>query len=255
MGLFSSIGDALGGLGKSKNKSKAVNEPWSAQKPYLTGGFEKAENWLNQANQNNENILSGWQQQLGATQGGLGGAVPAASNLNSFFANPDLLNPETNQYLAQNIDALGNAITQQTGRNQNQIRQQAAQVGAFGGGRQGVAEGLNAEAATQAFAEGSARMLLDNYNQRIAQMQAQQQYLPQLAQLSMMPGMVQEDIGRDQQGMDMDNLMRYWQIVGSNNWGGTTTGSQSNQMSPIQMFQGVSNGMGGLAKAGMVGGG
>lgn len=242
MGLFSSISKGLTGLGESKGESKTVSEPWSAQKPYLTGGFEKAENWLNQANQRNENILSGWQQQLGAAQGGLGGAVPAASNLNSFFANPDLLNPETNQYLSQNIDALGNAITQQTGRNQNQIRQQAVQAGAFGGGRQGVAEGLNAEAATQAFAEGSARMLLDNYNQRMAQMQTQQQYLPQLAQLSMMPGMVQEDIGRDQQGMDMDNLMRYWQIVGSNNWGGTTTGSQTNQMSPVDMFSKVTGG-------------
>jgi hypothetical protein len=153
-----------------------------------------------------------------------------------------MLSPESNPYLAQNINALGNAITQQTGRNQNQIRQQAVQAGAFGGGRQGVAEGLNAEAATQAFAEGSARMLLDNYNQRLAQMQAQQQYLPQLAQLSMMPGLVQEDIGRDQQNMDMDNLMRYWQIVGSNNWGGTTTGSQTNQMSPVDMFSNIAGG-------------
>jgi hypothetical protein len=73
-------------------------------------------------------------------------------------------------------------------------------------------------------------------------MQAQQQYLPQLAQLSMMPGLVQEDIGRDQQNIDIDNLMRYWQIVGSNNWGGTTTGSQTNQMSPVDMFSNIAGG-------------
>lgn len=248
MGLFSSIKKGLTGLGESGGESKSTSEPWSAQKPYLTSGFKQAQDWLNQTKGGNPNISAGWDSQLAAAQSGLGGAVPAGNNINSFFSSTDMLSPESNPYLAQNIDALGNAITQQTGRNQNQIRQQAAQAGAFGGGRQGVAEGLNAEAATQAFAEGSARMLLDNYNQRLAQMQAQQQYLPQLAQLSMMPGMVQEDIGRDQQNIDMDNLMRYWQIVGSNNWGGTTTGSSTQQMSPIQMFQGIGQGLGGLAK-------
>lgn len=254
MGLISGIKKGLSSLGKSSSESKSTSEPWAAQKPYLTSGFSQAQDWLNQSKGGNANISAGWDSQLAAAQSGLGGAVPAGSNINSFFSSTNMLSPESNPYLAQNIDALGNAITQQTGRNQNQIRQQAAQAGAFGGGRQGVAEGLNAEAATQAFAEGSARMLLDNYNQRLAQMQAQQQYLPQLAQLSMMPGMIQEDIGRDQQGIDMDNLMRYWQIVGSNNWGGTTTGSSTQQASPIQMFQGVAQGMGGLAKS-MGGGG
>src|SRR5690554_6714720 len=242
MGLFSSIKKGLTGLGESGGESKTTNEPWSAQKPYLTSGFKQAQDWLNQTKGGNPNISAGWDSQLAAAQSGLGGAVPAGSNINSFFSSTDMLSPDSNPYLAQNLDALGNAITQQTGRNQNQIRQQAVQAGAFGGGRQGVAEGLNAEAATQAFAEGSARMLLDNYNQRLAQMQSQQQYLPQLAQLSMMPGLVQEDIGRDQQNIDMDNLMRYWQIVGSNNWGGTTTGSSTNQMSPVDMFSKVTGG-------------
>src|SRR5690606_8201581 len=130
--------------------------------------------------------------------------------------------------------------------------QQAVQAGAFGGGRQGVAQGLNAEAATNAFAEGSANMLLDNYNRRMSQMQAQQQFLPQVAQMSTMPAMLQESIGRSEQDLQMDNLQKYWGIVGSNQWGGKTTGTQ--QASPLQMFNQFADGVGKLGGA-MGGGG
>lgn len=248
--LGSKIGGALGGLGESSSTTESA--PWAAQQPYLTSGFKQAQDWLTDTQNINQNIRGGWDQQLASAQGGFGGAVPAAQNLNQFFSDPGLLDPNQNQFLQQNIDALGGAITQQTGRNQNQIRQQAVQAGGMGGGRQGVAEGLNAEAATQAFAEGSAQMLLDNYNRRMQQMQGQQQFLPQLAQLDMMPGMVQENIGMSQQNLPMDNLLRYWSIVGGNNWGGTNT--QTSQMSPLQMFSGISQGLGSMAQGGLIGG-
>lgn len=219
-------------LGRSG--SKQTTAPWKPQQGYLKQGFQQASDWLNSVQDPNENTVAGWNQQLQAAQSGFGGVTDSSQNLNQFFSNPNLLDPSTNQYLQMNIDALGQNITQQAARNQNLINQQAAQAGAYGGSRQGVAQGLNAEAANQAFSDATSAMLLDNYNQRLQQMQSQQQYLPQAAQLALLPGIVQEQIGTTQDNRAMDNLARFWSIVGGANWGGTTTGTS--QASPLTML-------------------
>ena len=101
MGLFDSIGSALGGLGKSSGKSSSG--PWQPQQQYLKEGFQGASDWLNNVNANpNENILQGWQGQLNAAQGGFGGAVQNQNQVSNFFSSPDMLDPSTNQYLQMN---------------------------------------------------------------------------------------------------------------------------------------------------------
>ena len=95
MGLFSSISKGLTGLGKSSSSSKSTSEPWAKQQPYLTSGFKQAQDWLNQTKGGNANISAGWDSQLAAAQSGLGGAVPAGTNINSFFSSTDMLSPES----------------------------------------------------------------------------------------------------------------------------------------------------------------
>ena len=245
MGFLKKLTGGISALGKSSSESKQT--PWGPQAKQLERGFGQASDWLDKSQGPNYNQQEGWASQLDSAQNGLGGALLTATTSNAFFSNPNLLNPGSNQYLQGGIDNLGENISRQSDRNQNTINQQAAQAGAYGGGRQGVAQGLNAEAATNAFADGSSRMLMDNYNNRMQQMQQQQQFLPQLAQMSQMPGMIQEQIGSREQNLEMDNLSRFWNIVGSNNWGGKTTNTK--QASPLEMFGQFTQGMKNLGGA------
>src|SRR6056297_130978 len=168
MGMF----DFLGQSSQSKTST-----PWKPQADQLETAFTSAGDWLkNTQGGPNQAIQQGWQQQLDSAQNGFGGATPNQNYLSNFFSNPNLLAPDSNPYLQQNIDNFGQNVNQQMARNQNTINQQAAQAGAFGGGRQGVAQGLNAESANDTFAEGVSRMLMDNYNQRLQQMQVQQKF-------------------------------------------------------------------------------
>ena len=242
MGLFDS-------LGSSGSTSKS--EPWKPQQQYIKQGFQGASDWLNNVNNNpNPNVATGRDMQEQSALGGFGGAVDNQNLVSNFFSSPEMLDPASNPYLQANIDQLGTNISQQAGRNQNQINQQAVQAGAYGGGRQGVAQGLNAEAATDAFTQGTQTMLMDNYNQRLRQMQAQQQFLPQQAQLDQLPGMVLENLGLSEQNQEMDNLERFWNIIGSNNWGGTTTNTQ--QASPLQMLNSLGSAASGFKSAGFI---
>jgi len=242
MGLF----DSLGSSGSTSKR-----EPWEPQQQYIKQGFQGASDWLNNANNNpNPNVGTGRQMQEQSALAGFGGAVDNQNQVSNFFSSPEMLDPASNPYLQANIDQLGTNISQQAGRNQNQINQQAVQAGAYGGGRQGVAQGLNAEAATNAFTQGTQTMLMDNYNRRLQQMQAQQQFLPQQAQLDQLPGMVLENLGLSEQNQEMDNLERFWNIIGSTNWGGTS--SSTSQASPLQMLNSLGSAASGFSKAGFI---
>ncbi|WP_417436430.1 hypothetical protein [Idiomarina abyssalis] len=235
----------FGFLGQSKSKTK--NTPWAPQGEQLETAFQGANDWLTgvqQPGNQNPNIQAGQDQQLGAAQSGFGGVVQQGRDTSNFFSNPAMLNPSSNPYLQGQIDTLGQNITQQMGRNQNTINQQAAQQGAYGGSRQGVAQGLNAESANREFAQGTNDLLFRNYMQGLQQMQAQQEFLPRQAQLEMLPGMVQEQIGQTQQDTPLSNLQKFMSVVGSQNWGGTSSGT--NQASPLEMFGQLAEGAGAL---------
>lgn len=231
-------------LGRSSSSSSSQQAPWREQQPFLTQGFQGAQNWLqNQQANPNQNVLQGQQAQLDNAASGFGGAIPSAQATNQMFSNTEMLHPGSNPYLQGTIDNLGQNVTQQMQRNNNTINQNAAGAGNFGGSRQGVAQGLNAESANRQFQQGTNQILMDNYNQSLNRMQQQQQFLPQLAQLSSLPGMTQENIGNAQRNQEMDDLQRYWQIVGGNNWGGQGSSSSRQQASPLDMFRGFASGI------------
>jgi len=233
-----SIPDIGGSLGFSKSKEKSKNRseidqtttsnPWEQQAPFLQQGFTTAEELLHQNMQPNEDMRQGWDAQL-AQLGNMQGLASQGVDTQQMLLSPDQLDPNSNPYLRANLDALQT----QLGQSLNQVNQQSAGAGMFGGSRQGVAEG---EAITGAQGVAS-NMLMNHYTQGLQNMQQAQAMNAGVMQNTTMPGQVQSNIGYQQQQVPQQALNNYWGIVGSNNWGGTEhtegvqTGSSSGKQS------------------------
>lgn len=230
MGVKSALG-----FGKSKESSKSRQEidqttesnPWSVQSPWLEQGFQQAGDWL-AANANpNSTRQQGWGSQLAAANQ-MGQLADQGMASQQFMLSTDQLYPESNPYLQANLDTIQN----QLGQSLNQVNQQAAGSGMFGGSRQGVAEGEAVSLANQ----NIANLLMNQYNQGLQNIQNAQAQNQQVMANMALPGALQEQVGYNQQYAPMEALQNYWGIVGGNNWGGTerTTGTQTGSNSGKQ---------------------
>lgn len=77
-----------------------------------------------------------------------------------------------NPYLMQNLDALGAGINKQMGLANQQLGVGAVQSGGFGGGRQGVAQGMMLGEGLDAYQQGAASLLNQSSQQSLAANQA-----------------------------------------------------------------------------------
>jgi hypothetical protein len=241
----------------------STQNPWEQQSPFLQQGFDWASQNYQNASQPNQNMQQGWGAQLGAMDT-MGNIAQGAAQSNQFLMSPDQLNPESNPYLAANLGVLQDQAQQGFQRQLAEIDRGAAGSGMFGGARQGVAQGLAAEGVTNALAGNTANMLMQNYQQGTNNMLGAQQMANQIQMGQTMPGQVQAGIGMQEQQVPQQALQNYWNVVGGNNWGGTTdfTQNQSSQgtnwgfgFDGSQMLGGEGGGGGGVGGlAGMFGG-
>lgn len=77
----------------------------------------------------------------------------------------DYMNPETNPYMTESINALGADTTQQLNKGVNDILSRAGVGGALGGSRAALMQGQAAGETTRGFNEAVANMLNQNYQQ------------------------------------------------------------------------------------------
>lgn len=222
------------GFSSSKNSSSgsfnktSESNPWDKQEGYITDGFKQSSDWLaNNANPN-ANMNAGWSNQLGQ-MGAMQGVANTAAQGNQWLGSTDQLNPNSNPYLQQSLDMMGNQVNQQLQNSLNTVNQDAAGAGMFGGARQGVAQGLAIQGAQDTIGQNANSMLMSNYNQGAQNMLQSQQMSPQIQQGLGNAGQMQTQIGHQQQQAPIDNINKHWGIVGGNNWGGTETSSGTQQ--------------------------
>ena len=178
----------MGGLGFSKSKSQETSSSRSfvdpSQAPFLQNLRQQASGLQAQQQQQigslfglsqsllgqGGSFLGGINQGIGQLQQGFGGqqqqfgqAIGQGFDALGGIAggtNPALQQLQQqasgqNPFLQQNIDQLGADVTRQFERGLSATNINAVGAGQLGGGRQGVAQGLLGEAATQEFARGA----------------------------------------------------------------------------------------------------
>lgn len=226
--------------GKSSSTSNidqtTTSNPWEQQEGFLTGGFEQAQQNLQQAQNPNAAMQQGWDNQL-AQAGQMGDLAQQSAQTQQMLMSPDQLRPESNPYLQANLDA----VQHELGNSLAQVNQGAVGQGMFGGARQGVAEGQAIGEAQRA----ANQMLSDHYTQGLQNMQQAQAQNAGVMQNLAMPGQMQTQVGREQWQLPQEALQNFWGIVGSNNWGGTeqTVGTETTKGSQKQSGWGTSFGL------------
>jgi hypothetical protein len=136
-------------------------------------------------------------EQLATIQSALGmsglvpGAVESAFGLGQSMLAGDFLNPETNPYLQNYMDAAARGVTENYQQNVlPSLASGAVMSGGYGGSRQGIAEGLASTGYTQNVGDMLSSILMQNYTQeRQNQMNT--------------PAFLASALGFGQQGLDM----------------------------------------------------
>lgn len=142
---------------------------------------------------------------LGAT-GAQQSQADAAGSANQFLLGA-ALNPDSNEYLGRYIDAATRPITQQlTQSTLPAIRSEAATTGNFGSSRQGIAEGLASQAASQAVGDTTAKIASDAYGQGLTAMGGAVNATPQVMANYLTPGLTTSGVGDVRQGLTQAQL-------------------------------------------------
>ena len=213
------------GGGSSSSDQTTTVEPWSEQAPYLREVFRGAQRQYRDGSELagfTQPQQEGQQAALGVAQGPMQQmAGQAGSALESQLAGTS--GPE----LDSMVEAASRPVVNQFQRDvMPSIRRNAVATGGAGGSRQGIAEGLAAGELGQALSDQAVRV-------QDSQAQRQLQALgmtPQMMQAQTLPADVMRAVGSEQQAQqqaEMDlpwqNLQRYQQLVGGQNWGQTQT--------------------------------
>lgn len=199
------MGGSSGGGGSSTTVQKA--DPWSGIQPYLKDVYGEAQNLYrgftpsmypgqmyapqNQLQQQSQQqLLNSIPQMQDMTNSayqsamfGLGPALYAESNpyLQSYMQ--AAIRPVSSQLLNQTLPA---------------IRSGATNAGQYGSSRQGIAEGLAIQGATRTAADIASQMASEGYTQGLRQMNIAQAFLPQVMQMTQMPGEILGYVGGQQ---------------------------------------------------------
>lgn len=130
-----------------------------------------------------------------------------AQKSNSFLMDPAILNPSSNPALQGTIDAAVRPITENLLESVlPTVRGDAITSGQFGGSRQGIAEGLSVGRAAKAVGDTSANISTQGYLAGLDSMAKGQALSPQIANLQLLPGMVQSGVGDVRRGLTQAQL-------------------------------------------------
>lgn len=227
--LFSGGGGGFGGSsgGTRTGSSGNINNTWSGS----GGGFDFGNNTPSGYNpyqfmpsfqqfQRPDSPVAGLtpeeeflrQYQMGQLLGEHPGEDTAYNQLMSTVGG-DYLSPETNPFLGQIINALGNDTANQLNRGVNDILSRAGTAGALGGSRSALMQGTAAGEATRGFNTNISDLLNKNYqNERQLQLGA----IPELLSVENAPtqrtgqAMGLADIPRNMQQALIDAQMQEW---------------------------------------------
>jgi hypothetical protein len=210
--------------------------------------------------------LAGQQQQLDFAAGSLPGLAGNAIAANQFGLGP-ILDPASNPYLQAYAQNAALPIV----RNLQQsvlpsIAGNAVGAGQFGGSRQGIAEGLAAQATIDAVERQSTGIFNQGYANALDAFVKSQALAPQTLALGTRPGEIVSAVGGAQQAQDQaqindiisrfsqgqqrpfENLAFYRDAV-LGNFGGTTTGTGSASGGPGTLEKAVGGALTGLSAA------
>ena len=182
------------------------NEPWSEAQPFLKQLYQNAQNiplqqaypWQTYPTRSPLTDASQLAQVQYATN-----ALPAYwqsgnAALGSMLGAPDVA---TNQYVNRMLESQAGQITDQLQRQWlPSIRQGASTAGQFGGTAQKKLEGLAIGEAAKALSSAAAQTQLGAYGQGLDQQSRAMAFLPQMAQLGMLPSQVYGQVGGAQEG-------------------------------------------------------
>ncbi|MCP4089616.1 MAG: hypothetical protein GY746_07465 [Gammaproteobacteria bacterium] len=274
-------------MGKdTETESTQKSEPWKKLQPHLENVFTGAESAADNpmqfyGGQTYANMdpmqRAGMDAQLAYANSGMGNQIGAAQQAHMGALNaPDVAN---NPY----INAQADTITGRLNRNFNEELMPGIQQGAIGAGqtgssRQGVAEGIAARGTQEALGDSLSNLYGNAYGQGLQAQQGAMGMAGQMANLGMLPGQVQQQIGgiqrgEEQRGIDeamarhdyeqneqWDRLSRYNSLLGGGAGYGTSTTTSTQ---PSNMFgnllgagmtaAGVMTGNPGLAASGLGG--
>lgn len=243
------------GGGPSSTTQVQKSEPWEEQKPYLLDIFEQAKKLYTQGPpemyQGNTTVgynpteQAAQQAALDYAQNGMQTVADNAQAGTNFLTSGAVLNADTNPYMQQYakgaIRPIFNELKEST---LPQIQGGALAAGQLGGSRQGIAEGLAVDRATQNALDTTARMYSDAYGQNLEAQQRGLALAPQTAQLGLLPAQTQAGVGEAQRAYEQallnDEIRRFeygetadWnnlaalQSMIQGNYGGTGTATST----------------------------
>ena len=187
-------------FGSNKKKTSFNTGPWGPQIPYLTSGFDRANQLYNQGINPSVNtgygLLEGvagnydpssYLGTAGQALQGAGANLGMGNQALSTMLDPNqMLNPDSNPYLGRYADAMARPIVQNlTERILPSIRGDAISSGGYGGSRQGIAEGIASRGASEAIGDRTAQLYSGAYGQGLNAMQGAAGMLPGFAQANL----------------------------------------------------------------------
>lgn len=224
--------------GQQQQTGTQTQNPWEVQAPFLQDLWNQAQGaqgWRDNS-QAGATMQQGWNTMLDYAGGGLNDIFNNAQSSLNFLGNQENLLPENNPFLQGNLDAMTRQVQESLGQGLNQVNQSAIGAGQFGGSRQGVAQAQAIQAANNTVADQASQMLMQNYNAGQDRMLQAAQLSPMLAELGLMPGNLQQNVGQQQSQWEnpWEDLGALSSIVQAGNWGGTTQTDQTTQSNEQQ---------------------
>ena len=192
-----------GGVSKSESESQsALNAQQMAQKEML---WSQANQLAPQQQGMIRDLGFLGQDLTGQMQGMMGGLGQTAAGTSQAMQGIGGMGQVGggNPYLVQNLDALGAGINKQMGLANQQLGMGAVQSGGFGGGRQGVAQGMLMGEGLDAYQQGAASLLNQSSQQSLAANQA-------MAGLQNQAAMSGGQMAQGIYGMAQNPLMSQW---------------------------------------------
>lgn len=206
------------------SKTTSSNTPWAGVQPFMRDAFGKAQNLANQQSPNAMQTQSYNMTNQLATAGDP--MNTSANSLNNQTLSGAFLSPDSNPYLAQNVNTALDAV-------QSRVNSQ------FSGNNYGSS--ANQETLTRNLADTAAQMYGQNYtNERDNQMQAMG-LTPTLNQNRYLDANQLSQAGAASAEAPWSALKNYAQILGLGAGSGQSTSTTSNSSSPLSTAVGLAS--------------
>jgi hypothetical protein len=246
-------------MAKTPKTTTTIQDPWSAQQPYLRDIFGQAQQQFKAPGpyyfgdtaaggigastiaEQSAATTEGQQRMLDYARGGATDLAGKNIGAVSDILSGKYLSAESNPYLASYTQAALRPISQQfTESVLPNIRSEALSTGGFGGSRQGVSEGLASGRFAQAIGDTTSNIYNSAYNRGMDQFSRAIDQTPQALAAGGIPASLIQEVGGAQdvraqrlrdaevakwnyyQNLPQQKLAQYLQMI-SGNYGGATT--------------------------------